>query len=229
MNTHTKIDFSQFTNDQLDTIYEKTVGYRPIAEDGQTREQAIDLIASYEHEHGVTIPSQIENSPQGQKAISHTFPIITEYKGYYLKTVKSGNLFDTFSFSDKTLTQPVKAMACQPDIHNSIERSKAKIDLLIQEQPTQHTPGPWAAHKMGNTTYYYQIETRNGKWIADVKNIDSHSEANARLIALAPEMLELIQTLRDKIANHDEWWMNDPNKGGFDLDKINSLLSRASQ
>jgi protein involved in sex pheromone biosynthesis len=65
----TMIDFTQFTNDQLDVIYEKTVGYRPIADDGLTREDAIELIASYDREHGVTIPSQIENSAEGIKAM----------------------------------------------------------------------------------------------------------------------------------------------------------------
>jgi hypothetical protein len=67
---------------------------------------------------------------------------------------------------------------------------------------TTHTPGPWTTHKMGNTIYYYQIENNKGKWIADVKNQDQHSEANARLITAAPELLEVCKSILELLSAH---------------------------
>lgn len=203
MNTHkvyTREQLEALTANELDEVYFYLVGYRPMQDDGISRNECIELILGQYDEIEKHKPATIE--------------------------------------------QPALVSA--------------------------HTPGPWVARKMWNSGYY-QIETQNGKWIADVKNIDSHSKANARLISLAPEtakerdelkeklvrlefdyaallaefdnlrtleekarsfnteMLELIQTMRNKIADRDEWWMGDPNKGGFDLDKIDSLLSRARQ
>lgn len=83
------------------------------------------------------------------------------------------------------------------------ERHNAGIEQRKPAPVPAHTPGPWVAHKMGNTTYYYQIETQNGKWIADVKNIDSHSEANARLISLAPETAKERDELKEKLRSLD--------------------------
>lgn len=40
---------------------------------------------------------------------------------------------------------------------------------------------------------------------------------------------ETLTTLRDIhhwINNHEEWWMDCPNKGGYDLDKIESLINK---
>ena len=45
--------------------------------------------------------------------------------------------------------------------------------------------------------------------------------------ALAEEMLQMLESLVDKMEGHEEWWMSSPNKGGFDLDKINELILKA--
>ena len=55
---------------------------------------------------------------------------------------------------------------------------------------SKHTPGPWEVHKMTST---YQIPIwAESKWIGNIDaGIDADiAEANARLIAAAPELLE---------------------------------------
>lgn len=62
-------------------------------------------------------------------------PIITEYKGHYLQTVEKSDCFVTYSFSDKDLTIPVKAMTASGKHEGaqiSIEKSKAKLDNLLK-------------------------------------------------------------------------------------------------
>ena len=59
----------------------------------------------------------------------------------------------------------------------------------------QHTPGPWFSCS-GNAKNFYRIEARRGNddmAIAELKGPDR--EANARLIAAAPELLAVCQAL----------------------------------
>jgi hypothetical protein len=60
-----------------------------------------------------------------------------------------------------------------------------------------HTPGPWAARKLGPPSYTWQVDSGGGP-IAVIttpqppfatKGDPARSEANARLIAAAPELL----------------------------------------
>lgn len=53
---------------------------------------------------------------------------------------------------------------------------------------TKHTPGPWVTNRQSGITYIWQAGTENtvAKVYADV---NEDSEANARLIATAPELL----------------------------------------
>ena len=52
---------------------------------------------------------------------------------------------------------------------------------------TKHTPGPWVIS--GRST----INAGRGGWVASVSQ--SNREANARLIAAAPELLEALRVL----------------------------------
>ena len=59
---------------------------------------------------------------------------ITEYRGHFLQTVKQSDCYVTYSFSDKELTNPVKAMTASglhEGAEKSIEKSKAKLDALL--------------------------------------------------------------------------------------------------
>jgi len=60
---------------------------------------------------------------------------------------------------------------------------------------TKHTPGPWeqGTQTRGSTTLVARIET--GFAVAEMRNVHfrEEAEANARLIAAAPELLEALQ------------------------------------
>ena len=63
---------------------------------------------------------------------------------------------------------------------------------------TKHTPGPW---KINQTTLYRgeeMISDESGQFIAGISNRDE-SEANAKLIAAAPEMLDALKAVYDLI------------------------------
>ena len=66
---------------------------------------------------------------------------------------------------------------------------------------TQHTPGPWRTHKPGTTPDDFpmngRITTERSVWIADVMGLNEECEANARLIAAAPDSLAACKLLLD--------------------------------
>ena len=59
---------------------------------------------------------------------------------------------------------------------------------------SKHTPGPWTAifQEDWRST---KVVTADGRWIADVSMFGDSADANARLIAAAPELLEAVQAL----------------------------------
>ena len=60
----------------------------------------------------------------------------------------------------------------------------------------QHTPGPWLTWQQPNEegTNYWRIRTSNERALGDTLH-GYCGEANARLIAAAPELLETLETL----------------------------------
>ena len=70
----------------------------------------------------------------------------------------------------------------------------------------KHTPGPWEfGPSHSSTGLAGQLVVRpagefpHGEWVADVGSMyDDHREANARLIAAAPDLLAALQ----KVVNH---------------------------
>ena len=73
-----------------------------------------------------------------------------------------------------------------------------------------HTPGPWADDKAAHDAPYQDIDIKAGShrtvctiWIDDapVHDFNAEQNANARLIAAAPDLLE---ALEDLIRNHKE-------------------------
>lgn len=56
---------------------------------------------------------------------------------------------------------------------------------------TKHTPGPWKQHQTEGKTYA-SVRGVNNETVADCgSRSDSQAHANARLIAVAPELLEV--------------------------------------
>jgi hypothetical protein len=80
---------------------------------------------------------------------------------------------------------------------------------------SKHTPGPWVIRTAA--TYRSQIEAINGKGRADVvarittpKGGAEASDANARLIAAAPDMLEALEAIAPMLphgaVDNDPQW-----------------------
>jgi hypothetical protein len=64
---------------------------------------------------------------------------------------------------------------------------------------SKHTPGPWAYRKAFDTSQTFYIEGPDGSWLC--KSTISATEANARLIAAAPELLEALKDAMATFAN----------------------------
>lgn len=69
---------------------------------------------------------------------------------------------------------------------------------------TQHTPGPWTTDEDDHDAPYQDIKIKAGNhrtvctvWIDDapVRDFNAEQQANARLIAAAPELLEALQVI----------------------------------
>lgn len=74
---------------------------------------------------------------------------------------------------------------------------------------TQHTPGPWKT--IATTTHPLRIVNRESTIVCNVlADADTMPEctANARLIAAAPELLELLEAAYDRFTDND---MQPPN------------------
>ncbi|KKM14292.1 hypothetical protein LCGC14_1707590 [marine sediment metagenome] len=93
---------------------------------------------------------------------------------------------------------------------------------------SKHTKGPWAINE-----FLVYAENGNGCTLATINSTskgisDEEAQANARLIAAAPEMKNMLEDMAKRITNSEEWWMDDPNRGGFDLEAIEALLNKAT-
>lgn len=69
----------------------------------------------------------------------------------------------------------------------------------------RHTPGPW--YSLGKSVMYNEINTVNGRdsrqrQMAEIFTVNG--EANARLIAAAPELLEALIEANDHLGGRDE-------------------------
>lgn len=62
----------------------------------------------------------------------------------------------------------------------------------------QHTPGPWAVSCESVDDEWAVVTTPGGAVIANV-NADHRQDANARLIAAAPDLLAALKDARDTI------------------------------
>ena len=66
---------------------------------------------------------------------------------------------------------------------------------------TSHTPGPWSYENEGQTVYVGEgqwiAQVRGWGWLQKMKNGEAVQDANGRLIAAAPELLEALELLVD--------------------------------
>ena len=65
----------------------------------------------------------------------------------------------------------------------------------------KHTPGPWRYAPTNTETVSHLVRCSEGYAVADVTHwFDLPVDANARLIAAAPDMLEALQSAQESIA-----------------------------
>ena len=75
---------------------------------------------------------------------------------------------------------------------------------------TKHTPGPWSTHREGFSTVYVEARLRQGV-IQEVAACgpteagQEQQEANARLIAAAPELLDALEmVIKEQAPSYHE-------------------------
>ena len=98
-----------------------------------------------------------------------------------------------------------------------------------------HTPGPWSADvhvPRGSADAEWRIH--GGRELVAIVNDDEYTEANARLIAAAPEMLEALQHFvwwTDTYAEHP-WFLalNEAERAEFQAgyDKASATIAKAT-
>lgn len=66
---------------------------------------------------------------------------------------------------------------------------------------TQHTNGPWSYKEQWG---YYKIHSED-EGVSVVHGIDSKSEANANLIATAPELLSALKEMMAVFQDHEQY------------------------
>ena len=107
-----------------------------------------------------------------------------------------------------------------------------------------HTPGPWEALKDNNRWTIFLPDSYLGNHIAYTSNggvSEDQEEANARLIAAAPDLLEALEQARTTIAmlrrnvvteieRHDGLfrWEGVPEVLQFRIDQCDAAIARAS-
>jgi hypothetical protein len=104
---------------------------------------------------------------------------------------------------------------------------------------SKHTPGPWRWGEFSDrrfyvsqedgapyTPHYSDVATLIAETVSDERR--SIQRANARLIAAAPCLLEALKDVLARIQNSGEWWMDEPTRGGFDVEKICAAIAKAT-
>jgi hypothetical protein len=63
---------------------------------------------------------------------------------------------------------------------------------------SKHTPGPWHVHEGGDNLASFFVDSAKEGSVCKIA-VNHHEEANARLIATAPEMLEELRECRKEL------------------------------
>jgi len=66
---------------------------------------------------------------------------------------------------------------------------------------TSHTKGPWAIHP---STFYYDVIRAGQDEVASYHKMLPNAEANARLIAAAPDLLEALESISRRWEESDK-------------------------
>lgn len=87
---------------------------------------------------------------------------------------------------------------------------------------SKHTPGPWKQHLVDETLIVASDRTTVASTSIDYDKAET-AEANARLIAAAPELLEALKIARDYIGAN----LGTYAQAGADFDKVSAAIAKA--
>jgi hypothetical protein len=78
----------------------------------------------------------------------------------------------------------------------------------LEPEMTKHTPGPWTVEGRNRTNDGWRLfaDSGYGVGVAWDCNGNPENEANARLIAAAPDLLAALKALREEVCGVDQWW-----------------------
>lgn len=87
------------------------------------------------------------------------------------------------------------------------------------------TPGPWHvsnenALRIRSDQSFVTVATAG--YVTDEEEL-----ATAYLISSAPELLAELIKARKIIEESDEWWMDSPDRGGFDTESMDAAINKA--
>ncbi len=94
----------------------------------------------------------------------------------------------------------------------------------------EHTPTPWKAN--GDFILHTSTGTHIATTMPAELPVTPQSVANAEYIVRAcnafPKLVEMIKDFASRIRDSEEWWMDWPDMGGFDLDAIEVFIALAT-
>lgn len=95
------------------------------------------------------------------------------------------------------------------------------------------TPGPWVASKSDRSIGpICKDDDQSYGMILPIAWVEfdgkpGHHQANANLIASAPQLLKELLKVQNAIKESDYWWIDYPDRGGFDLKAIDEAIDKA--
>lgn len=107
----------------------------------------------------------------------------------------------------------------KPDRDTRIVQARRR-EYEAKQQQAQHTPGPWETSSNSDGDWDV-CGPDGGDMIADLKGCDN-AEANARLIAAAPELLAALKGAEQIISVSDGHWQ-------AALEKIRAAIAKAEE
>lgn len=92
------------------------------------------------------------------------------------------------------------------------------------------TPGPWEMKKIhGDLKVIVKgsYEKLAPGMVSYRRVTELENKHDASLIAAAPELLKELIKARKIIEESDEWWMDSPDRGGFDTESMDAAINKA--
>jgi hypothetical protein len=117
------------------------------------------------------------------------------------------------------------------EMHNNADRCLAEgcycrgYDEQEADEVTQHTPGPWILQNQTDAGQF-EIEAKDWGIIIRAHDYSDETEANARLIAAAPDLLVGLEAA---LLHLEYLTGEDATKAAYDIAYMKSAIAKAEQ